>query len=99
MMPSGWTRRAIQIQLRIAGSHMQVQGWLSPCERWHLRRMHPSGWACTHVPTGLRAFDREGLLRDACAWCDLLSSLLGEVTEAEADRDTAHAMISRVLEP
>lgn len=98
MTTSGWTRRAIQIQLRIAGSHMQVQGWLSPCERWYLR-IHPSGWACTHVPTGLRAFNREGLLRDACAWCDLLSSLLGEVTEAEADRDTAHAMISRVLEP
>ena len=98
-MPDSWTRRAIQIQLRIAGSHMEVQGWLSPCERWHLRKMHPSGWACTHVPTGLRAFDRDGLLRDACAWCDLLSSLLGEVTEAESDRDTAHAMISRVLQP
>jgi len=92
-----WTKERITITTRRPHPLMQVDGWVSPSRRWHVRRMRDGGWKVTHMPTGLGAFERDGLLREVRAYLDRMDAVLGEVYGLEGVRDHAVEIIARAL--
>lgn len=49
------------------------------------------------MPTGLGAFERDGLLREVRAYLDRMDAVLGEVYGLESVRDHAVEIIARAL--
>jgi hypothetical protein len=98
MSDSKWIKERITIATRRPHPLMQVDGWVSPSRRWHVRRMHAGGWKVTHMPTGLGAFERDGLLREVRAYLDRMDhEVLGPVRRAEECTQHAGDMIARAI--
>lgn len=94
-----WTRKRISISQR-GRAPIDVDGWLSPSGRWHVRRARRDSdmWIVSHVPTGLAGMHPVGLLRDIKQALDDADAAIGIVTSCENNRDSARDLLAPYCE-
>lgn len=94
-----WTRKRISISQR-GRAPIEVDGWLSPSGRWHVRRARRDSdmWVVSHVPTGLAGMHPVGLLREIKQALDDADAAIGIVTSYENNRDSARDLLAPYCE-
>ena len=94
-----WQRKRISISQR-GRAPIEVDGWLSPSGRWHVRRARRDSdmWVVSHVPTGLAGMHPVGLLRDIRQALDDADAAIGVVTSYENNRDSARDLLAPYCE-
>lgn len=72
------------------GRPLYVDGYLSPCGRWHAWRQRTGTWVVTHAPSGKKACVEFRTLRDAKRVMPLVSADLGTITDDDEQRVIAY---------
>ena len=72
------------------GRPLYVDGYLSPCGRWHATKQRTGTWSITHAPSGKRASLEFRTLRDAKRVMSFVSEDLGPVYLDDEQRVIAY---------
>ena len=72
------------------GRPLFVDGYLSPCGRWHATKQRTGTWSISHAPSGKRAGLEFRTLRDAKRIMPLVSADLGPITDDDEKRTIAY---------
>lgn len=86
-----WKRHTLDVtQATHHGRPLYVDGYLSPCGRWHATKQRTGTWSISHAPSGKRASLEFRTLRDAKRVMSLVSADLGAVFIDDEKRVTTY---------